>query len=193
MSKIYTKKGDLGETGFYTGERVKKNDLRIEALGSVDELNSLVGLVAATVSGEDPLHVEIKSILEQLQHDLFTIGAELTMLSDTKNEYKTPKITEQHIQDVERIIDEIQERLPEQKSFILPGGTPLSAWLNFARTVTRRAERTIVTLSEARPINEQLLKYLNRVSDLFHILARYANKEVKEQQPIYKYFEYTKP
>ncbi|MBI2668563.1 cob(I)yrinic acid a,c-diamide adenosyltransferase [Candidatus Woesearchaeota archaeon] len=186
---IYTRRGDGGETSCFAGERIKKCDCRIESVGSIDELNSILGLVYATINETDEATKEIKQIIERLQHDLFTIGAELTMLSGQANEVHMPKITEQHIADIEHFIDDITNKLPEQRSFILPGGTQLSAWLHFARTVTRRAERNVVNLHEHLPINPFLLKYLNRLSDLFHVLARYANKEVKEQQPMYKYFD----
>ncbi len=194
--KIYTKKGDGGSTTFYTGESVRKNDQRIEAVGTIDELNSLIGLVMAQMNesvGEKSLvHAEIKSTLERVQHDLFTVGAELTMLSSRQmpEAFKVPTMTQQHITDMEHMIDLVTEKLVEQKSFLLPGGTTLSAWLHFSRTVTRRAERDVVGLMEQVEVNAELLKYLNRLSDLLYVLARYANKEVvSEQQPMYKYFE----
>ncbi len=194
--KIYTKKGDGGNTTFYTGESVRKNDPRIEVVGTIDELNSLIGLVMAYTrereeeqKGND---TEIRVMLERVQHDLFTVGAELTMLSAKQmpQSVKLPTMTEQHIQDMECMIDEVQEKLKEQKSFLLPGGTRLSAWLHFSRTVTRRAERDVVGLMEQIEVNPEVLRYLNRLSDLLYVLARYANKEVvSEQQPMYKYFE----
>ncbi len=195
MTKIYTKKGDAGTTSFYTGEIIKKNDPRIEAVGHVDELNSLLGLVMAHASPQtltDPIQKEIHHIIERIQHDLFTVGAELTMLSSREMPltFKVPTITAQHIIDLEKNIDEISSCLMEQKSFLLPGGSALSSWLHFSRTVARRAEREIVSLTQAISINPELLKYLNRLSDLLYVLARYANKEViSEQQPIYKYFK----
>jgi cob(I)alamin adenosyltransferase len=193
--KIYTQKGDGGNTSFYTGESVRKNDPRIEAVGTIDELNSLIGLVLSQVGVDEKeqnsVGVEIKSALERIQHDLFTVGAELTMLSTKKmsSSFKMPMITTQHISDVERMIDGVSEKLVEQKSFLLPGGTMLSAWLHFSRTVTRRAEREVVGLMEHIEMNPEVLRYLNRLSDLLYVLARYANKEtVSEQQPMYKYF-----
>lgn len=186
--KIYTKVGDTGETTFYTGEHVKKCDCRIEALGAVDELNSVIGLVSSTIVGDNAIHKEIKQMLERLQHDLFTVGAEVAMMTGNDASRNLPKITEQHVRDLELMIDDLQSKLTEQRSFILPGGTQLSAWLHFNRTVARRVERHIVGLCEKVTVNPELLKYLNRLSDLLYVLARYANKEVlKEQQPIYKY------
>jgi len=190
MTKIYTKRGDSGQTSFFTGETVKKNDSRIHAVGSVDELNSLIGLVLSTmISSEHQYSQEIKEILHRIQNDLFTVGAELTMLSE-QDKSKLPQITSQQIKEMESSIDQIQEKLTEQKSFILPGGTPLSAWLHFSRTVARRTERDLVELSSTLPLNPELLKYTNRLSDLLYVLARYANKEIHvEQQPIYKYVD----
>ncbi len=194
--KIYTKKGDGGSTTFYTGESVRKNDSRIEAVGTVDELNSLIGLVMAQMgveeNSENVIYTEIKSTLERVQHDLFTVGAELTMLSARQmpESFKMPTITLQHITDMEHMIDLVTGKLVEQKSFLLPGGTTLSAWLHFSRTVTRRAERDVVGLMEQIEVNPEVLRYLNRLSDLLYVLARYANKEVvSEQQPMYKYFK----
>ena len=188
MDKIYTLKGDKGTTSVYTGEIVKKNDPHIHAVGSIDELNSLIGLVISTMStSTNPSSKEIQEILNHLQNDLFTVGAELTMLNSKKNK---PHITSKHIKEMESYIDDIQEKLSEQKKFILPGGTLLSAWLHFSRTVARRAERDLVELSNKIDLNPQLLKYFNRISDLLYVMARYANKEIHaEQQPIYKYMD----
>ena len=188
MDKIYTLTGDKGTTSFYTGEIVKKSDPHIHAVGSIDELNSLIGLVISTMSAStNPSSKEIQEILRHLQNDLFTVGAELTMLNSKKAK---PHITSKHIKEMESYIDDIQEKLSEQKNFILPGGTPLSAWLHFSRTVCRRAERDLVRLHDQAEVKYELLKYLNRLSDLLYVLARYANKELaNEQQPIYRYFE----
>src|SRR3989338_402594 len=178
--KIYTRRGDSGSTSSFTGERIKKCDPRIDAVGTVDELNSLIWLVHSSIIYEtDTASREIKAILESLQHDLFTVGAEITMMSDkdTSN-FNTPKLTEKHILDVENAIDTIQNKLAEQKSFLLPGGTHLSAWLHFSRTVCRRAERDLVRLHDQAEVKYELLKYLNRLSDLLYVLARYANKEL---------------
>ena len=191
--KIYTRTGDAGQTTSITGEKIKKSDSRIDAIGTVDELNSIVGLILESICGEksDSAHDEIKTILGGLQHDLFTVGAEITLLSEEDHtKIKIPRLTEQHILDLERSIDQIQGRLTEQKSFLLPGGTAISAWLHFSRTVCRRAERDLVRLHETITIKPELLRYLNRLSDLLYVLARYANKEiVDEQQPIYRYFK----
>ncbi len=197
--KIYTKTGDLGTTSTFAGERTLKTDPRIEAVGSVDELNSLIGIVLSTCTTQDGgdsdvrgLQVEeIKGYLLQIQHDLFSLGAEISLIThkDLTNVH-APHITEKHIEDLEKIIDFISEKLIEQKCFLLPNGTPLSCWLHFARTVTRRAERDILRLQEVYHLNPTSLRFMNRLSDLFYVLARYANKEtMSEQQPMYKYFK----
>ena len=183
---IYTKTGDFGETSFANGERVLKDDLRIETYGTLDELNSLIGVTLTYVSDDS-----LRTILSRIQHDLFTVCAELANLSPKTQEIKlqTPKVTPQHVIDLEKEINALEEKLPVQKSFILPNGTPASCFLHLTRTVCRRAERHLVAVSHQFHINPQLLTYINRLSDLLYLLARWANKEVKEQQPIYNYFE----
>jgi cob(I)alamin adenosyltransferase len=182
---IYTKTGDYGETSFVTGERVRKDDIRIETYGTLDELNSLIGVVLTFVTRK-----ETKEILEKIQHDLFTLGAELASIS-FKKEVHVPKVTPQHVADLERAIDLVEPQLKVQTSFLLPNGTQAACFLNLARTIARRAERRLVTLIDQFPVNVQIIRYLNRLSDLLYVLARYENKEIeeKEQQPIYKYFE----
>ncbi len=183
---IVTRTGDLGETSFASGERVSKDDIRIETYGTLDELNSVIGVTLTFMYDET-----VRSILTRVQNDLFTLGAELASLSPKTEELKLqlPKVTPQHVIDVERDIVQLEEKLPVQKSFILPNGTPASCFLHFTRTICRRAERCTVAISRDFHVNPQVLRYLNRLSDLLYLLARWANKEVKEQQPIYKYFE----
>ena len=184
--KIYTKTGDTGETSFISGERVKKNDCRIESYGTLDELNAVIGTAISFTQ-----NAFINDILRQLQHDIFTMCAELASYSRNIKPERIPKIKAKHVEDIEKAIDKIEEMLPEQKSFILPGGTQTGALLHLCRTVSRRAERTVVALSQQVELNPDLLKFINRISDLFHVLSRLANNEAhqKEQQPIYKYFE----
>ncbi|HIH42634.1 TPA: cob(I)yrinic acid a,c-diamide adenosyltransferase [Candidatus Woesearchaeota archaeon] len=184
--KIYTKTGDKGETSFTCGERVKKNDCRIEAYGTLDELNAVIGTTIAFSQ-----HAFINDVLNQVQHDIFTMCAELAAYTNTIKPERIPQIKAKHVEDIEKIIDKVEAALPKQKSFILPGGTQLGALLHLCRTVTRRAERTIITLSEKIELNPELLMYINRISDMFHVLSRLANNEAnqKEQQPIYKYFD----
>ncbi|MBI4016360.1 MAG: cob(I)yrinic acid a,c-diamide adenosyltransferase [Candidatus Aenigmarchaeota archaeon] len=183
---IATKTGDYGETSFANGERVAKDDVRIEAYGTLDELNSLIGVTLTHLYDE-----YVRTILLRVQHDLFTLGAELASMSPKTQELKLqlPKITPQHVLDIEHEITALEDKLPVQKSFILPNGTPESCYLHLTRTICRKVERIVVGISRTYHVNQHVLIYLNRLSDLLYLLARWANKEVKEQQPIYKYFE----
>lgn len=186
--KIYTRTGDEGKTGFVGGERVNKNDTRIEATGTLDELNSVLGVTLSFVTDE-----KLRFIIEKAQHELFTLGAELSWFTSKAgtSQRKLPMTTPEQVKEIENLIDELDAVLAPQTSFILPNGTQASAFLHLARTVCRRAERQIVTLAQQYPLNPEILKYVNRLSDLLFIMARYANKEfaIKEQQPIYRYFK----
>lgn len=180
--KIYTKVGDQGKTHLFgCGDMVQKDDPRIEAVGSLDELNSVIGVSLNFVDEE------VKSYLKKIQNDLFQVGADLASNANSK----VPRIRASHIEEMEARIDEVFEVLSEQKEFILPGGTPASSFLHLCRTVARRAERNLVKVSKSISLNPELLKYLNRLSDLLFVLARRANEElnVKEQHPLYDYFK----
>lgn len=183
---ISTRTGDNGETSFATGERIKKDDPRIETYGTLDELNSIIGIALTHINEENT-----KKILDRIQHDLFTLGAELASMTPKNEELqlRLPKVTPQHVLDLEKEINELEKKLPTQKTFLIPNGTPASCHLHFTRTVCRRAERLSVTLSRTYTMNPNILRYLNRLSDLLYLLARWTNKEIKEQQPIYEYFE----
>lgn len=165
--KIYTKTGDDGTTGLVGGNRVKKYDLRLEGYGTVDELNSCIGLIRSYDIPE-----EIKSLLIQIQNKLFNIGSRLA--SDEKGEAYTANlaIKIEDIEVLEKAIDEFEEGLPELTNFILPGGELSVAQCHMARTICRRAERRIVEFSEQTPIQPEIVKYLNRLSDFFFVLAR---------------------
>ncbi len=186
--KIYTKTGDEGKTCFVGGERVSKNDLRIEATGTIDELNSILGVTMGFVTDE-----KLRQIIEKAQHDLFTLGAELSWFTSkaSMGTRKLPMTSSEHVKELEQNIDELDAMLSPPSSFILPRGTQASTFLHLARTVCRRAERLIVSLSQQYPLNPEIIKYMNRLSDLLYVMARYANKEfaAPEQQPIYKYFK----
>jgi cob(I)alamin adenosyltransferase len=167
--KIYTKTGDQGDTSLFGGQRVPKDALRIEAYGTVDELNSVIGIVLADGPDRD-----IARILTQVQNQLFALGADLaTPRSVTKKNVK--RFEPRDSLPLEKHIDAIQLRLKSLRSFILPGGSPAAARLHFARTVCRRAERIVVRLSRNEDIGEGITMYLNRLSDLLFVLARYAN------------------
>ena len=170
--KIYTKGGDKGETGLYGGERVSKDSLRIETYGTVDELNSFVGLTLSEVSDS-----EIKKLLKQIQNTLFVLGSDLSTPDNEKNKaHQIPRITRSNYEEIEREIDKFDARLDELRNFILPGGSKGAALLHICRTVCRRAERRVVSLKNKVNLNPDIIILLNRLSDLFFVLARYENK-----------------
>jgi cob(I)alamin adenosyltransferase len=171
LSRIYTKTGDTGQTGLGDGSRVGKNSLRISAIGEVDELNAVIGLAIAAASPE--LH-----LLRGIQNDLFDVGADLCV-PPKENEANALRMVAGQAERLEREIDRLNERLSPLKSFVLPGGSLASAWLHMARTICRRAERSVVALMQAEPVNANVLVYLNRLSDLFFVLARVANDDGK--------------
>ncbi len=169
--KIYTKTGDKGDTSLFGGQRVPKDALRIEAYGTVDELNSLLGIVRA-----DNKHQEIDEVLDRVQSELFELGADLATPRSvtTKHVKRIEPRTSLHL---EKTIDQLEGHLKPLRTFILPGGSPVAARLHFARTVCRRAERVAVRLSRNEDIGDGIMIYLNRLSDLLFVLARYANHE----------------
>lgn len=168
--KIYTKTGDGGETGLFGGQRVLKSELRVDTYGTVDELNALLGLVISECTWE-----ELIDMLESIQSDLFQMGADLATPHQSKHEDKIQRLTNTPILRLESWIDELDGQLPELRSFILPGGSQTGATLHLARTVCRRAERKITALSQLEEVNSIVLIYLNRLSDLLFVMARYAN------------------
>lgn len=167
--KIYTTTGDQGETSLFGGKRVPKDALRIEAYGTVDELNSALGVARAWKPAKD-----LDDILGGLQNDLFVLGADLATPSEKQNG-SVERIQQEHITHLERTIDSIEARLKPLSSFIIPGGSHIAAQLHLARTICRRAERFVVKLSREERIEPQCSVFLNRVSDLLFVLARYAN------------------
>ena len=170
--KIYTKTGDDGTTGLFGGGRVAKDDLRIETYGTVDELNAVIGDARAAFGIPQP----IDSLLAEIQIALFVLGADLATPMDSRAGHDIPRITEGDVYWLESEIDKHESELPSLKRFILPGGSAVAARLHVARTVTRRAERLLVTLSGAEPIGEYDIQFLNRLSDLLFVLARLTNK-----------------
>ncbi len=172
--KIYTKTGDKGETSLFGGRRVPKDDLRIETCGTVDELNSVIGIIRSMKVSK-----ALDAILQRAQNDLFILGADLAApISSSRRRAIVPRIDGGHIAATEAIIDRIQPELPPLKSFILPGGSQASAHLHYARAVCRRAERRAVKLSRTQKVNPRVISYLNRLSDLLFILARFAGQKV---------------
>ncbi|WMT86689.1 cob(I)yrinic acid a,c-diamide adenosyltransferase [Pelagibacterium sp. 26DY04] len=173
LNKIYTKTGDDGTTGLVDGPRRAKDDLRVEAYGTVDEANAAIGL--ARLHSKDMARVD--HALARIQNDLFDLGSDLaTPGSDEGRAYKALRITPAQVEWLEGQIDRFNEALEPLKSFVLPGGTPLSAALHLARTITRRAERVCVSLKRAEPeLGPETIRYLNRLSDLLFVLGRVAN------------------
>lgn len=169
LSRIYTKSGDRGETGLGNGMRISKDSPRVVAMGDVDELNALLGLVMLYGQFEIDL-------LRLIQNELFDLGADLCM-PPGEDDSKSLRITNAQVERLEREIDRLNERLQPLQSFVLPGGTIASAWLHSARTVCRRAERAVVSVVNSESINANLLIYLNRLSDLLFVLARVANDD----------------
>ena len=164
--KIYTKSGDQGETSLFGGERVKKHHLSIQAYGTVDELNSWIGLIKDNIDSKEA------DMLVKIQEELFTIGSYLATGDNEKMMVHLPKLEDGPILELEKSIDNMQEILPEMKNFILPGGHSISSYCHLARCVCRRAERLIIETAEIQKVNQIIIKYLNRLSDFLFVMAR---------------------
>jgi cob(I)alamin adenosyltransferase len=177
LTKIYTRTGDDGTTGLGGGQRVPKDSRRIASYGAVDELNSFIGV--AVSAGLDE---ELQSMFRAIQNDLFHLGSDLCVLEEDKKKFKIPQIEARHVKQLEAFIDKLQKSLKPLENFILPGGSPGSAHLHVARCVCRRAEIDVLRLKREESIGEFGLKYLNRLSDLLFVMARYENlkKNVKD-------------
>jgi len=175
LNRIYTRTGDDGDTGLATGERVKKFDLRVEAYGEVDETNAALGLVRLHMS-DDPA---LDAMLERIQNDLFDLGADLATPERPGKAlgWEALRVTEPQVERLEREIDQLNDSLTPLTSFVLPAGSPAAAHLHLARTICRRAERVAVHLADqpGEAVSSAALKYLNRLSDLLFVMARYAN------------------
>lgn len=170
MAKIYTRRGDDGSTGLFGGPRVRKDDLRVSAYGEIDELNSALG-----VAREELPEGDLRALVDALQTELFTLGAQLATPDADKAPTQVPHIRAEHVQRLEREIDRLTGELPEMRNFILPGGSRAGAALHFCRTVCRRAERKVVELAESSTVPGEALAYVNRLSDLLFVMARAAN------------------
>jgi cob(I)alamin adenosyltransferase len=175
--KLYTRTGDDGTTGLFGGDRVGKDDPRVEAYGTVDELNATLGLAAAACAGDRPGQIRLREIIGELQSRLFDLGADLATPQASKHRTKIVPIDAKDVSAVEAWIDEIEAGNEPMRSFILPGGTEPAARLHAARTICRRAERRVTSLARSESINVELVRYLNRVGDLLFALARRANAE----------------
>jgi cob(I)alamin adenosyltransferase len=173
MAKIYTRVGDGGETALFGGGRVRKDDSRVEALGSVDELNAAIGVVRMELlrGGAQP---GLDGLLSRIQHRLFDFGAELA--TPEPGSHAMCRIRDRHVAELEAEIDRYEAGLEPLRAFILPGGGPAAAQLHLARCICRRAERRLVALAATEPIRGELVRYVNRLSDLLFVLARAANR-----------------
>ena len=178
--KIYTATGDRGKTSLFSGERVSKSDRRIEAYGDVDELNSLLAALAAGLPEKNP---DIADRLHQIQADLFQLSSILAITPDSPAMDSLEEITDSQITELEQIIDQLDAQLPPLSGFILTGGHPTAAWAHICRTVCRRAERSVVSLSHVAELNPAGLIYLNRLSDLLFVMARWLNRRRGVAEP----------
>jgi cob(I)alamin adenosyltransferase len=171
INRVYTRAGDDGTTALGGGQRVKKDSLRIEAYGTVDELNSTIGVAVSA-----GLHESLHERFFVIQQVLFNLGSDLCILEEDKKRFAVPGIEARHVSDLELWMDEWNEDLEPLKSFILPGGDLSAAQLHVARTVCRRAERCSIALSREEPVGEFVIPYLNRLSDLLFVASRYQAK-----------------
>lgn len=169
--KIYTKTGDLGQTSLYNGTRVSKADLRLDAIGTIDELNSHLGLLR-----DQPINASRQNNFQRIQENLFVIGA---LLASEKKAKKVPDLPTDSVEWLETEIDTMEEELPSMQFFILPGGHTTVSQAHVTRCVCRRAERQVVRLSEQTQIDPLLLRYLNRLSDYLFVLARYLGRKLE--------------
>jgi len=176
INRVYTRLGDSGHTSLAGGQRLPKNDLRIEAYGTVDELNSFIGL-ARESAREIPAVAELDRILGRVQHELFNLGSILATIPEDVHP-KQARITPAESEQLEREIDRMNEGLPALRSFVLPGGSRLNAELHICRTVCRRAERVCVTLAGTSELDGTILKYLNRLSDALFVWSRWASHQL---------------
>jgi len=180
--KIYTKTGDKGETGLIGGKRISKSDPRIIAYGSIDELNSNIGLIVSVLTKKNRyMFLDLIDLLVKVQNDLFIIGSDLadpTPFLEGKDKDHTPRAMENMASYLERIIDKFESELSPIKFFILPGGSIESSLIHISRSITRRAETAVTALSKSQTVNPAILIYLNRLSDVLFVAARLVNKRV---------------
>lgn len=180
LTKIYTRTGDDGMTSLGSKQRVPKESLRVAAYGTVDELNAQIGVAVA--GGLAP---KLMEILPVIQNELFHLGSDLSFVEEDKEKYEIPQIEARHVQKLETVMDELIQVVGPLENFILPGGSPGAAHLHAARTICRRAERETVALSREEPVGEQVIPYLNRLSDALFIMARYQNHEQGVAEPLW--------
>jgi cob(I)alamin adenosyltransferase len=180
LTKIYTRKGDDGTTALGGGQRVPKDSRRVTAYGTVDELNSALGVALA-----HGLCDRLMEVLPVIQNELFHLGSDLCFVEEDKIKYAIPQIETRHIDKLEALIDELNEVVGPLENFILPGGSVGSAHLHLARTLCRRAERDVAALIREEPVGPSVLRYLNRLSDALFVMARYENKMQDVPEPLW--------
>ena len=180
LTKIYTRKGDDGTTALGGGQRVSKDSLRVAGYGTVDEFNSQIGLALA-----NGLSDELMEALSIIQNELFHLGSDLCFEEEDKIKLQIPQIEQRHVNKLEELIDRYNEEVGPLENFILPGGTLGAAYLHMARTGCRRAEREVTALARTEPIGAYVVAYLNRLSDLLFVMARYENKTAGAPEPVW--------
>jgi cob(I)alamin adenosyltransferase len=188
ISKVYTKAGDQGETALVGGRKVPKHSARIEAYGTVDELNATIGLLRRANQeepGPESARAHIDTMLERVQNELFDLGSVLATLPEDLAPGQ-PRVGEGEVTALEREIDELNANLPPLRSFTLPGGGWVSSYLHLARTVCRRAERRVSALSQQEKLDPECLRYLNRLSDALYVLGRWNVRERGESEPLWR-------
>jgi cob(I)alamin adenosyltransferase len=187
LNRIYTKAGDKGETRLVGGQKVRKDSLRIESYGTIDELSAAIGIARTELekAGAPAGAGELAAILRRVQNELFNLGSDLATLPEDRHP-KQPLIEARHVAALEREIDAWNEGLPELRSFVLPGGGLVAAYLHLARTICRRAERVIVKLRESEPIGAEVLTYVNRLSDALFVMSRHAAHVYNEPEPLWE-------
>jgi cob(I)alamin adenosyltransferase len=188
INRVYTRRGDTGQTSLVGGQRISKDDLRIEAYGTIDELNSFVGLARETaieLASQAPALDQLAGILRRVQHELFNTGSVLATLPEDLHP-RQPRVTEAESARLEREMDQMNETLAPLRSFVLPGGSRLNAELHICRTVCRRAERICVALAAREAAEGDIVKYLNRLSDAFFVWSRWASQKLGSAENLWE-------
>lgn len=180
ITKIYTRKGDDGTTALGTTRRVPKDDLRVAAYGTIDELNSFIGLAISFGLDE-----KLANTLQSIQNELLHLGADLAFPRDDEKQVEVPRIEGRHVEALETLIDELNDAVGPLENFILPGGSPGAAAIQVARAVCRRAERNAVTLAREQNVSKYNLQYLNRLSDALFVMARFENQAKGFEEPLW--------
>jgi cob(I)alamin adenosyltransferase len=180
LTKIYTRKGDDGTTALGSNQRVSKESPRVSSYGTVDELNSAIGVAVAY-----GLTTRLMDTLPVIQNELFHLGSDLCFTEEDKVQYQIPQMEARHVETLEALLDELNASVGTLANFILPGGSPGAAHLHVARTICRRAERDVTALSRIEPVGTWVLPYLNRLSDLLFVMARFENKKRQVPEPLW--------